>query len=191
MGGHLANAQLSAFQKHPLILHGKDVLTGLIVISKHRELLHAGSTLMMANLNSKYHVIGAIRLVFFAGRMLQGLVSSQWVNCLNVVSHLEVFLTMLALTMLALSLLTGPYSTSNSSEDLYWCICLHGCQGCSSEGGSDLTSEAFISALKRFISRRGMRSQILSDNGTNFVGANNYLKEVYKFLAAKATQTKS
>ena len=126
--------------------------------------------------------------MFFAGRMLQGLVSSQWVNCLNVVSHLEVFLTMLALTMQALSLLTGPYSTSNSSEDLYWCICLHGCQGCSSEGGSDLTSEAFISALKRFISRRGMRSQILSDNGTNFVGANNYLKEVYKFLAAKATQ---
>ena len=62
MGGHLANAQLSAFPKHPLILHGKDVLTGLIVISKHRELLHAGPTLMMANLNSKYHVIGAIRL---------------------------------------------------------------------------------------------------------------------------------
>ena len=26
VGGHLANAQLSVFQKHPLILHGKDVL---------------------------------------------------------------------------------------------------------------------------------------------------------------------
>ena len=56
------------------------------------------------------------------------------------------------------------------------------------EAVSDLTSEAFISALKIFISRRGKPSQILSDNGTNFVEANNHLKEMYKFLAAKATQ---
>ena len=62
VGGRLANAQLSAFQKNPRILHGKDVLTRLIVTSKHQELLHAGPTLMMANLNSKYHVIGAKRL---------------------------------------------------------------------------------------------------------------------------------
>ena len=62
VGGRLANAQLSAFQKHPMILHGKDVLTRLIVKSKHQELLHAGPTLMMANLNSKYHVIGAKHL---------------------------------------------------------------------------------------------------------------------------------
>ena len=55
------------------------------------------------------------------------------------------------------------------------------------EAVSDLTSETFISALKRLISRRGKPSQILSDNGTNFVGANNHLK-VYTFLAAKATQ---
>ena len=53
------------------------------------------------------------------------------------------------------------------------------------EAVSDLTSEAFISAIKTFISRRGKSSQILSDNGTNFAGANN---QVYKFLAAKATQ---
>ena len=56
------------------------------------------------------------------------------------------------------------------------------------EAVSDLTSEAIISVLKRFISRRGKPSHILSDNGTNFVGANNCLKEVYKFLSAKATQ---
>ena len=49
VGGCLAKAQLSAFQMHPMILHGKDVLTHLIVKSKHQELLHAGPTLMMAN----------------------------------------------------------------------------------------------------------------------------------------------
>ena len=37
---------------------------------------------------------------------------------------------------------------------------------------SDLTSEAFIAALRRFISRRGLPTLIWSDHGTNFVGAN-------------------
>ncbi len=54
---------------------------------------------------------------------------------------------------------------------------------------SDLTSEAFLAALKRFISRRGCPSDLHSDNGTNFVGANNILKEMYSFLALLTTQT--
>ncbi|XP_011873951.1 PREDICTED: uncharacterized protein LOC105565402 [Vollenhovia emeryi] len=47
---------------------------------------------------------------------------------------------------------------------------------------SDLTSEAFIAAFKRFISRRGKPSHIYSDNGTTFVGAQNQLKELSDFL---------
>jgi hypothetical protein len=43
---------------------------------------------------------------------------------------------------------------------------------------SDLTTEAFIAALRRFISRRGHCATILSDNGTNFVGANRELNEL-------------
>ena len=37
---------------------------------------------------------------------------------------------------------------------------------------SNLTSEAFLAALSRFTDRRGCLSTILSDNATNFVGAN-------------------
>lgn len=40
---------------------------------------------------------------------------------------------------------------------------------------SDLTAEAFIAALKRFVSRRGISAEIYSDNGTNFDGANKKL----------------
>jgi len=39
------------------------------------------------------------------------------------------------------------------------------------EAVSDLSSDAFLAALKRFISRRGKCTNIYSDNGTNFVGA--------------------
>jgi len=47
---------------------------------------------------------------------------------------------------------------------------------------SDLTSEGFIGALRRFVSRRGLPQHIYSDNGTNFVGANNQLREMYVLL---------
>ena len=46
----------------------------------------------------------------------------------------------------------------------------------------DLTTEDFLAALKRFISRRGLPSQLHSDNGSNFVGAKNDLQLLYKFL---------
>ena len=53
---------------------------------------------------------------------------------------------------------------------------------------SDLTSEAFIAALRRFVARRGKPSTIWSDNGTNFIGAARELRELYKFLREQETQ---
>ena len=41
----------------------------------------------------------------------------------------------------------------------------------------DLSTDHFIVALKRFIVRRGRPQNIYSDNGTNFVGANNELQQ--------------
>ncbi|GFW13935.1 uncharacterized protein TNCV_4700701 [Trichonephila clavipes] len=42
---------------------------------------------------------------------------------------------------------------------------------------SDLTSQAFIAALKRFMARRGKCAKLFSDNGKNFVGASNEIKK--------------
>ncbi|GFU02038.1 integrase catalytic domain-containing protein [Trichonephila clavipes] len=47
---------------------------------------------------------------------------------------------------------------------------------------SDLTTEAFLAALKRFVARRGRPIEIHSDNGRNFVGANNELRKILKAL---------
>jgi len=46
---------------------------------------------------------------------------------------------------------------------------------------NDLSSEGFL-ALRRFISRRRLPEHVYSDNGTNFVGANNQLKEMYSLF---------
>ena len=53
---------------------------------------------------------------------------------------------------------------------------------------SDLTSDAFIACLRRFIARRGCPSLIWSDWGTNFVGAARDIKEFYRFLRGQETQ---
>lgn len=56
----------------------------------------------------------------------------------------------------------------------------------------DLTSNNYLLALRRFISRRGKPSHIYSDNGTSFVGAYNYISKFLKSncdsLAAELAQ---
>ena len=53
---------------------------------------------------------------------------------------------------------------------------------------SDLTTDAFIACLRRFISRRGKPTLIWSDNGTNFVGAANELRALVEFLKSQQVQ---
>ncbi|XP_062563505.1 uncharacterized protein LOC134226611 [Armigeres subalbatus] len=47
---------------------------------------------------------------------------------------------------------------------------------------SDLSTDRFLQALRRFVARRGLCTNIYSDNGTNFVGARNQLKDLLKLL---------
>ena len=53
---------------------------------------------------------------------------------------------------------------------------------------SDLTTEAFIAALCRFIARRGCPARIWSDHGSNFVGARTELKALQTLLSDRVTQ---
>ncbi|XP_037896378.1 uncharacterized protein LOC119641663 [Glossina fuscipes] len=46
----------------------------------------------------------------------------------------------------------------------------------------DLSAQAFLAALRRFIGRRGLCSGIYRDNANNFIGAKNELHEFYKMF---------
>ncbi|XP_062533439.1 uncharacterized protein LOC134202468 [Armigeres subalbatus] len=58
-----------------------------------------------------------------------------------------------------------------------------------------LSKESCVMAVRRFVSRRGAPAEIFSDNGTNFVGANNQLKqeigELHQHLASTFTNTRT
>lgn len=53
---------------------------------------------------------------------------------------------------------------------------------------SDLSTDAFIASLRRFIAHRGKPSLIWSDHGSNFVGAARELRELVQFLELQKTQ---
>nr|XP_042898664.1 uncharacterized protein LOC122269463 [Parasteatoda tepidariorum] len=53
---------------------------------------------------------------------------------------------------------------------------------------SDLSTEAFLASFRRFIARRGLLSDVYSDNATNFKEASNYLKSLYKIVRDNSVQ---
>ncbi|XP_022168638.1 uncharacterized protein LOC111032570 [Myzus persicae] len=52
----------------------------------------------------------------------------------------------------------------------------------------DLTSQAFIAALRRFMARRGKPNEVWSDNGTNFVGARKELATYVKYIGCGSVE---
>ena len=56
------------------------------------------------------------------------------------------------------------------------------------ELAADLSSEAFIAVLTRFVARRGCPNAIWTDNGSNFVGAQRKLQEIYTLLENQQTK---
>ncbi|CAG7721679.1 unnamed protein product, partial [Allacma fusca] len=83
----------------------------------------------------------------------------------------------------------GPYMIKNFSGNKatkikVW-ICLFTCftsRAIHLELVSSMSYEGFLLALRRFMSRRGRPSDMYSDNGLNFVGADNYLQSTTRTL---------
>ena len=56
------------------------------------------------------------------------------------------------------------------------------------ELAADLSSEAFIAVLTRFVARRGCPNTIWTDNGSNFVGAQRELQEIQEIYTLLENQ---
>lgn len=196
LGGRLENAPIPYNRKHPIILPHDHQVTCVLIDKFHIDTLHGGTSLVLNAIRNKYWVLNSRRTI--ASRI------HKCVKCARQRSELHTQLmgnlptsrvkTNKPFTKVGVDY-AGPITIRASKlrnakhQKAYICIFI--CMTTKAihiELVSDLTAEAFVAALKRFIARRGMCSDIYSDCGTNFVGANKSLQSDYH-KALKLQQT--
>lgn len=184
VGGRLNNSPYDYNVKHPILMCSKHHLTKIMFQNVHRKLLHAGPQLLLANIRQNYWPLG--------GRNLSRVTVQKCVVCFrHKAQNLQPIMGQLPKSR---SNLEFPFL--NSSVDyagpiliadrkgrgcrlIKSYICIFVCLAVKAvhlELVTDLTKEAYMAALNRFVARRGKPRSILSDNGTTFVGSCNQLR---------------
>jgi len=196
VSGREQKSNLAYSTMHPVILSGKHMLTKSIIQFEHTRLMHAGITLLSSSLNSKYHIVG--------GRKAIRTVTRSCVICLRRSKKPEPQqMGQLPIERVTPDIVfenvgvdyAGPIYTKHgyvrkpTIVKSYVCVFVSlSVKAVHLELVSDLTSDCFISALRRFVARRGKPKLLWSDHGSNFVGAKRDLKELVKFLNSQMAQ---
>lgn len=166
--GRLENSTLPYDETHPIILPPNAHFTNLLIDRCHLRSMHGGTQLMTSLLRRQYWIVNsrnAIRhrihkcIVCYKQRattshQLMGSLPSARVRR----THRPFLHTGVDYC--------GPYDLRASKG-----------RGVKTYKGyiDGLTTDAFLAAFRRFVSRRGVPSDMYSDNGTNFLGAANDL----------------
>ncbi|GFU64203.1 integrase catalytic domain-containing protein [Trichonephila clavipes] len=168
VGGHLRLANLAYGHKHPILLPKRHILTDLIVRHYHEIILHAGTQLVQSCIQEQYCIIGARDVIrhliikcikrckvrsSITNQMMSDLPSSR-------ISPAPAF-------MRCGADYAGPFHIKaikgRGSKSFKTCIALFVCfttRAIHLELVTDLSADAFIAALKRFLSHRGKCSDI-------------------------------
>lgn len=188
VGGRIGQSDNIPYsQAHPIILPAKEHFTTLLINYYHIKLLHSGIQNTLANIRLNFWLIhgrnevkkvihNCIRCVRYraqvCGQQMSELPAPR-VSLTRAFTHTGVDFSG------AISIRT---SMTRNCKYIKGYICLFVCLATRAihlELVTDLSSQAFICALKRFISRRGICRYLYSDNGTNFKGANHDLHDLY------------
>ena len=181
VGGRLRNAKLDYNMKHPVLLPKKVHITNLVIRSTHEKLLHSGRNHVLSELREKYWVVhgnSAVRRVLYSCvtcRKLRGPCMTQKmsdlpkdrVNESPPFSHVGIDFF-------------GPHTVKEGRKYVKRYGVIFTCLACRAvhiETSNTLSTDSFIHALRRFMSRRGWIKIIRCDNGTNFHGAERELRE--------------
>ncbi|CAI6373963.1 unnamed protein product [Macrosiphum euphorbiae] len=187
VGGRLAYAPGQYNTKHPIVLPSKSLITKLIFNYEHIRLMHAGPQALLAHVTLNYWPIRR--------RQIAAQIVRKCVTCFRASPQFTPPL-MAPLPSVRVTIarpfvnsgvdLCGPIFVRSglrkvSPTKSYICvfICMV-TRAIHLELVSSLSTEDFLAALSRFMSRRGQCTDLHSDNGTNFVGADRTLKTYFK-----------
>jgi len=195
VGGRIKYARTPYDQRHPILLPKDNKFTHLVIDHFHHLYLHPGLQSLHFLIKQRFWIIGAKRIIRQRIRQchtcfranptplapLMGDLPAPRIQQVKPFAHTGVdycgpfFITM---------------SRSRGSKRLKSYVCLFVCFATKAvhlELVSDLSTPAFLAALRRFVARRGRCSNLYSDCGTNFIGAQRELAK----LAEKAAMVEN
>lgn len=189
VGGRLSHSQLNFDIKHPILLP-KDRLISLLIEYNHTINLHTGPALLLALLRQKYWILSArnlVRKVVHACNRcfkFKPRITNPPMGDLPAIRVSQVKSFVYTAVDYA-----GPFFITHirhrgvKSHKAYVClfVCLTS-KALHLELVSDLSTDLFLAAFKRFIARRGPVSVMYSDGGTNFIGAKHKLDDIYSLI---------
>lgn len=198
VGGRLGNANLSFSQKHPILLPKSDHFVNLLIDHYHQKNLHTGAHLTLALLRQKYWILTARSVVRKRIQNCNTCFRSRPKPQFPLMADLPACRVQEAQAFAHTGLdYAGPVliniSRNRGAKSQKAYICLFIClttKALHLELVSDLSTANFIQALKRFLSRRGPCRTLYSDCGTNFIGAKNYLDDLYRLVGSKEFSSK-
>ncbi|XP_062542374.1 uncharacterized protein LOC134210340 [Armigeres subalbatus] len=179
VGGRLRNANISAGRKHPIVLDNQHPLSILLADYYHKKALHAGQQLLIASMRERYWPIAA--------RSLARKVIHRCIKCFRarpksseqLMADLPAERVNPAPPFLRVGVdycgpfyIQNPYRKGGSIKcfvAVFVCLVV---KAVHLEVVGDLTTQAFVAALRRFVSRRG----------SNFVGARRELDDLRKLF---------
>lgn len=188
VGGRIAASNYCFDKKHPILLHANQHLTKLLFEHEHKLLMHAGPQHLLASVRNKYWPIGGKNLARrvarsclvcrrFAAQHMKNIMGALPAEKLNA----DFPFSTIGLDMAGPFLITDRKGRGCKITKCYLCVficfrykCIH------LEAVSEMSKDAFILALKRFIARRGVPKQIYCDNGGNFVAAAREIHDFFK-----------
>lgn len=190
IGGRIQNSNIPYNHAHPIILPQKEHITSLIIKQYHLRLLHTGIQNTLCNIRLKFWPINGrnevkkvihrcVRCIRFSARACEqqmGNLPAPRVSLTRAFMHVGVDFSGAIYIRTAMT---------RNCKYIKGYICLFICMSTKAlhlELVTELTTKAFICALQRLISRRGLCQCLYSDNATNFKGANNELTELYKMF---------
>ena len=173
--------------KRLMILPCKGFATDLVIRYYHETSGHMGHTYVLAAVRRQFWVIKGMAAV----RRVIGNCSKCWIRrappCQQVMAPLPISRISGGTYPFRFSGVDyfGPFTVTIGRKSYKRFGCLFTClqtRAVHIEVSHELSSDSFIMALLRFISRRGSPDTIYSDNGTNFVGARLELKRLLTTL---------
>ena len=188
VGGRLQNSTIRDLVKHPMILPSRHPMTDLIIKHYHDTEGHTGIQHVLSATRQRFWIIRApsnIKRVIGHCVRCRRLKGPEGAQLMAPLPAARVTPGIYPFESVGLDYF-GPLYVKQGRSRVKRYGCLFTCLKCRAvhiEIAHSLTTDSFIMALRRFISRRGPPKQIYSDNGSNFVGAEVELREPISALS--------